>query len=126
MPHHLLLAFFDLRLSGFDSAIDAAFSVALSFSDRRLFVRDRLSVSAAEGGNRRELVSNGSGGADVGAGPLVVDAIESCDENDLIDGESSVGVDGTGDARPLVPGKFMLDIRGLCTADGTAEGCAEG
>lgn len=124
MPHHLLLVFLDLRFSGFASAIDAAFSVALSLSDLRLLVRDKPSVSADEGGSRSELVST-SRGADVGAGPLGV-AIESCEEKDCTDGESRVGVDGTGDACPLVPGKLMLEIRGLCTADGTADGRAEG
>lgn len=125
MPHHLLLAFFDLRLRGFDSAIEAAFSEALSFSDRRLLVRDSPSVSDDDGGSRSKFVS-GSRGADVGAGPLDVVAIDSCEENDRIDGESSVGVEGTGDPRSLVAGRLILDMRGLCTADGTAEGRAEG
>jgi hypothetical protein len=107
--------------------MDAAFSFALSFSDRILLVRDNLSVSDDDWGNCSEFVS-GSRGAEVGAGPLDVAVVvmESCEENDFIDGESNVGVEGTGDARPLVPGKLMLDIRGLCTAEGTAEGRADG
>jgi hypothetical protein len=100
MPHHLLLAFLDLRLSGLASAIDAAFSVALSLRDRRLLVRDRFSVSDPEGGSRNEFVS-GSRGADVGAGPRKVLAMESCEEKEFKDGESRTGIDGTGKARSL-------------------------
>jgi hypothetical protein len=119
MPHHLLLVFLGLRFSGLASAIDAAFSVALSFSDRRLLVRDKPSVSVEEAGSFREFVS-ASRGADVGAGPLGSVAIDSCEDSDRVDSESRVGVDGTGD------GKLMLDKCGLCTADGAAEGRAEG
>jgi hypothetical protein len=78
--------------------MDAAFSVALSLSDRRLLVRDKFSVSEFEAGRRNEFVS-GSRGADVGAGPRNVLAMESCDEKEFTDGESRTGIDGTGDAR---------------------------
>jgi hypothetical protein len=61
-------------------------------------------VSDPEAGGCNELVSI-SRGADVGAGPLDVLAMESCDENEFTEGESRTGVDGTGDARSWVPGK---------------------
>jgi hypothetical protein len=112
-------------LSGLASAIDAAFSDALSLSDRKLFVRDKFSVSDDEGGSFSEFVS-GSRGADVGAGPLDVVAMESCEEKDFTEGESRAGVEGIGEAGPFVPGKLMLEMCGLCTAEGAAEGCADG
>jgi hypothetical protein len=49
---------------------------------------------------RSELVSD-SRGADVGAGPRKVLAMESCDEKEFSEGESRVGIEGTGDARSL-------------------------
>jgi hypothetical protein len=107
------------------SAIEAAFSVALSLKDLRLLVRDSPSASDDDGGNRSEFVS-GSLGADVGAGPLEAVVVESWDESDRIDGESNVGVEGTGDARSFVAGRLMLDRCGLGTAEGTADGLAEG
>lgn len=81
--------------------MEAAFSVALSFKDRILLVRDNDSVPADEGGSRSESVSFNLG-ADVGAGPRDVEGIESCEESDRIDGESSVGVEGMGDPRSLL------------------------
>ena len=75
MRHHLLVAFFDLRLSGFASEIDVAVSVALSLRDRRLLVRDNSGSCDDEGG-RNESVS-GCRGADVGGGPRDVEANES-------------------------------------------------
>jgi hypothetical protein len=125
MPHHLLLVFLGLRLSGLDSAIEAAFSVAFSFKDRKLLVRDNRSVSEPDGGSRSELLS-ASRGAEVGAGPLVVVAKESYEENERVEGESNVVVEGTGDSRSLVPSRSILDRRGLCATDGTADGRADG
>lgn len=123
MRHHLLLAFFDRRLKGFWSLMDAAFSVALSLRDRRLRVRDNDSVSVADCGRRSESVS-GFLGAEVGAGlrDLKVEAMESCDDNDRVDGESSARVDGIGEPLSIVPGRLTDEIRGLCIADGAAEG----
>jgi hypothetical protein len=112
IPHHLLLARLGLRRNGFASAIEAAFSVALSFRERMLFVRDNPSVSDTEDGNCNECVSI-SRGADVGAGPLDVVAVESCEDNDFMEGESNARVDDPGDARPLVLDRVIDDIRGL-------------
>jgi hypothetical protein len=119
MRHHRLLPFFDLRRSGFDSAIDEAFSEALSFIDRRLLVRDKDSVPVEDGGSRNESAS-GARGAEVGAGPRDVEVMVSYEETDRV-GESSVGVEGTGEPRSSV-----VDIRGLCIADGATEGAADG
>jgi hypothetical protein len=99
--------------------MDEAFSDALSFIDRKLRVRDKDSVPVEEGGSRSESVS-GPRGAEVGAGPRDVEVMVSYDEMDRV-GESSVGVDGTGEFRSMV-----VDIRGLCIADGAAEGAADG
>ena len=128
MRHHLLFAFFDLRRRGFESAIDEAFSDARSFSDRILFVRDRDSPPFPLPVD--EAICDGSGsctrGADVGAGPRDADGMVSCEDNDRVDGESSVGVDGVGDRRSIWLGRLSADIRGLCIADGATDGAAEG
>lgn len=116
-----MLARLDLRFKGLASAIDAAFSVALSFKDLKLLVRDRPSFSCEEEGSCSEALL-GSRGADVGGGPLEVVAKDSSDENDFVDGESSDVVEGTGDTVPLVLGRLVAEIRGLGTADGCAEG----
>jgi hypothetical protein len=127
MRHHLLLPFFALRLKELASLMDAAFSWALSFSDRMLIVRDKdaVPVLADEGGNWRESVSDVRG-ADVGAGPRCVDAVVSWEENDRVDGESSLGVEGTGDPRSLVLERLSAEMRGLCIADGATDGAALG
>ena len=114
MRHQRLLARFSLLdlllLSGFTSD---AFSLIDPLSDLRLFGRD---VDVAN-----ETFCASSRGAEVGA--MVGDRFEERDENDCTDGESSVGVAGIGDPRPVPFERLTLDIRGLCTADGLGVPC---
>jgi hypothetical protein len=65
-------------------------------------------------------------GAEVGAGPLDEEDIVSCEDNDRVEGESSVAVDGTGDPRSMVLGRLSADMCGLCIADGATDGAADG
>jgi hypothetical protein len=127
--HHLLLVFFDFRRRGFDSFIDDAFSDARSFSDLTLLVRDKESlpvpVSVEDG-----IVCSGSEscirGAEVGAGPLDEEGIVSWEDSDRVEGEFSVGVDGTGEPRSTVLERLSAEIRGLCIAEGATDGAADG
>jgi hypothetical protein len=82
-------------------------------------------VLADDGNNRRGSVS-GARGADVGAGPRCAEGMVSCEENDRVDGELSLGVEGIGDPRSLVLDRFSAEICGLCIADGATEGAADG
>jgi hypothetical protein len=127
--HHLLLVFFDFRRKGFDSFIDDAFSDARSFNDRTLLVRDKESLPVP-GSVAEDAVCSGSDsdmrGAEVGAGPLVEAGMVSCEESERIEGELSVGVDGTGDPRSMVLGRLSAEMRGLCTAEGATDGAADG
>ena len=50
----------------------------------------------------------------------------SCEEKDRVDGDSSLGVEGTGDPRSFVLERLRAEIRGLCIADGATEGAADG
>jgi hypothetical protein len=127
--HHLLLVFFGFRRRGFDSFIDDAFSDARSFSDRTLRVRDKESlpvpVSVADGAVCKGSES-GIRGAEVGAGPLEEEGMVSWEDSDRIEGEFSVGVDGTGEPRSIVLGRLSADMRGLCMAEGATDGAADG
>lgn len=122
MRHQRLTVRRDLRFRGFASAIDAAFSEALSLSDRKLCVRESLVVdSCGVGDGRSESLSRL--GADVGATPRGPEVpSDDCDDNDCSDGESSVRFEGTGDVRSLPPSKFVVDSRGLCIVEAAAEG----
>jgi len=127
--HHLLLVFFDFRLRGFDSFIDEAFSDARSFSDRTLLVRDKESLPVPVSVEEDAICSGSDSdmrGAEVGAGPLEDAGMVSCEDSDRVEGEFSVGVDGTGDPRSMVMGRLSADMRGLCTAEGATDGAADG
>lgn len=122
MRHQRLTVRLDLRFKGLESTIDAAFSDALSLSERRLCVRDNLAVEVPDGRDGRN-ESPSPLGADVGAGPRgPVVPCEEFEESDCRDGESNVKCEGIGDARSLAPSKFVVDSRGLCMAEAAAEG----
>lgn len=122
MRHQRLAARLDLRLRGLASTIEAAFSDALSFSDRRLWVRDNLVVDSPGGGEGRN-ESPSPLGAEVGAGPRGPAVLcEEFEESDCRDGESNVKCEGIGDAGSLDPSRFVLDSRGLCIAEAAADG----
>jgi hypothetical protein len=81
-------------------------------------------VLADDGGAWRESVSRARG-ADVGAGPRCDEGMVSWDENDRVDGQSSLGEEGIGDPRSLVLERFSAEMRGLCIADGATEAAAD-
>lgn len=113
------------------SAIEEAFSDARSLSDRILLVRDNdssplplpfltsLADATCDGSD------SDSRGADVGAGPRE-GGILSCEDSDRDDGESSVDAVDTPDPRSIWLGRLSVEMRGLCMADGTADGAADG
>lgn len=122
MRHQRLTVRLGLRFKGLASTIEAAFSDALSLSDRKLWVRDNLAVELPDGGDGRS-ESLSSLGADVGAGPRgPVVPCEEFEDRDCKEGESNVKCEGIGDARSLPLSKFVVDSRGLCMAEAAADG----
>jgi hypothetical protein len=109
--HQRLLARFDLFFSGLASD---AFSLNDPLMDFMLLGRG----VDADVGDEEAFWEGSSRGAEVGAIAGETFEERDWDENDLVEGESSVGVAGIGDPRPAPLGRLTVDIRGLCTADG--------
>lgn len=113
MRHQRLLARFGFLFSVV-SLIDEAFS----FKD--LMLLGRANEVGEEVGSCSE---SSSRGADVGGGPRDAIDMDDCDESDRREGESSTGIAGIGDARSLTLERFVVDNRGLWTADGFGLPC---